>query len=458
MFRDTWLTSIYQHTRFIASHLSRFSSANNHLIGELTGLFVAGCVWPFCKDIESWRARGYDMLVHETLIQTSADGVNREQAVGYQQYVMDFMLIASLAGGATGIEFPQAYWDRLERMMEFIASLMDVRGNMPMIGDADDGYAVRLSQEPDFCPFRSLLATGAVLFGRGDLKAKAGRLDDKTKWLLGQRAQAYLDLPTKREDWPVHKAFVEGGYYILGTDFEQANEIRLVVDAGPLGYPSIAAHGHADALSVLLSIGGRDFLIDPGTYAYHTKEKWRNYFRGTAAHNTIRVDETDQSVSGGNFMWIQHATARCEAWAADEQADFFVGSHDGYRRLPDPVTHRRQIRFDKETKRFEIEDKIVCKGAHRIESAWHFSEQCTVCEREGAFLVENGGQSITLSCGDNHSAALQFYGDLERPAGWISRRYDVKLPTTTIIWRMQIVGDTTLHTLIDCSQNEPANK
>src|SRR5206468_507056 len=80
------------------------------------------------------------------------------------------------------------------------------------------------------------------------------------------------------------------GYYILGADFDTPNEIRAVVDAGPLGYTAIAAHGHADALSFTLSVGGSEFLIDPGTCAYHTQERWRQYFRGTAAHNTLRVD------------------------------------------------------------------------------------------------------------------------------------------------------------------------
>ena len=79
----------------------------------------------------------------------------------------------------------------------------------------------------------------------------------------------------------MRQAFLpEGGYYILGRDFETESEIRLIVDAGPLGYRAIAAHGHADALAFTLSVGGMEFLIDPGTYAYHTQGPWRQYFRG----------------------------------------------------------------------------------------------------------------------------------------------------------------------------------
>src|SRR5206468_10946385 len=58
----------------------------------------------------------------------------------------------------------------------FLASIMDAGGNVPMIGDADDGFAVRLDPRKDFCRYRSLLATGALLFGGGDFKAKARAL------------------------------------------------------------------------------------------------------------------------------------------------------------------------------------------------------------------------------------------------------------------------------------------
>jgi hypothetical protein len=198
-------------------------------------------------------------------------------------------------------------------MLDFLASIMDAGGNVPMFGDADDGYAVRLSPAEDFCPYRSLLATGAVLFKRGDFKKKAGALDDKTRWLLPESESVFRELNTERTRLPPRQAFADGGYYVMGCDFCTPAEIRLVADAGPLGYRSIAAHGHADALSFTLSVGGREFFVDPGTYAYHTQPAWREYFRGTAAHNTVRVDGENQSVSGGNFMWIHRRglAARC---------------------------------------------------------------------------------------------------------------------------------------------------
>ena len=77
-----------------------------------------------------------------------------------------------------------------------------------------------------------------------------------------------------------------------------AGEIWCRFDGGPHGFCSIAAHAHADALSVELRCGGVDVLADPGCYCYHGEPAWRRYFRSTLGHNTLELDGTDQSVVG----------------------------------------------------------------------------------------------------------------------------------------------------------------
>jgi len=450
-FLNRWMNSIYQHAHFIRMNFSRFSSANNHLIGEAAGLFVATITWPFWKNFTQWQRQSQEILVHEALLQNTRDGVNREQAISYQQFVLDFMLISALAGLANGIEFPKAYWDRIEAMLEYMASVMDVAGNVPMIGDADDGYVVRLSQEESFCPYRSLQATGAILFGRGDLKKKANILDDKTRWLLGERAESeFAVLKVVNPTLPPRRAFPEGGYYILGRDFETDEEIRLIVDAGALGYDSIAAHGHADALAFTLSYRGREFLIDPGTYCYHTQKEWRNYFRGTTAHNALRVDGQDQSVIGGNFMWLKKAEAVCEVWKTGGDVERFVGSHNGYMRLPDSVLHRREIVLFRGKKEIVVTDIVNCRGVHVVERFWHFSEQCKVSLNGSITTAENKGTFVRMRAINSNAKIMLLHGNISPPGGWISRGFDTKIPTSTVVFRNKIQGTTQLVTIIDC--------
>lgn len=447
-FRNRWLNAVFQHCHFIAGHFSLHSSANNHLLGEYMGLLVGAITWPMWPESSDWKQTAVRGFEFEALLQNGADGVNREQAVYYQHEVMDMLLLVGLIGRANGVEFSTAYWKRLELMMNFLAAVMDRAGNMPMIGDADDGLMVRLSQEANWSVYRSLLATGAVLFSRGDLAAKAGHFDDKSRWLLGDSAaDIFADLPRPISEHP-QMTFSDSGYFLMGTRYGDIDEIRAVVDCGPLGYLSIAAHGHGDALSFMLSAGGHELLVDPGTYAYHTQERWRKYFRGTFAHNTVRIDELDQSEMGGNFLWLRKANAHCDVVETNGAPQKFSGWHDGYQRLKDPVTHKREIVFTEANNCFDVIDVVHCKGEHKVELCWHFAEHCDVSCSAGQIAAVAGTVNLTMVMAECALSPILFRGEEDPPAGWVSRSFDVKTPTTSAVWRGVIQGDTRFLTRI----------
>ena len=449
-FRDRWLESVYRHARFVRGHLSRHSSANNHLIGEAAGLYVAARTWPCWPAADPWLRQAGTILEREALLQNASDGVNREQAVAYQQFEFDLLLSALLAAEADGATFSKEVLDRLELMLDYFAAIMDVGGHVPMFGDSDDGFVARLSQEPDFSSFRSLLATGGVLFGRADFVAKAGACDDKTKWLLGERAATAAREPASRPLLP-RTAFAAGGYYVLGCAFGTPAEIRLVADAGPLGYGMLAAHGHADALSFTLSVGGREFFIDPGTYTYRYDTPWRAYFRGTSAHNTIRIDGQDQSLQGGNFMWLRKAHAECRHWHSSAMLDEFEGMHYGYKRLADPVVHRRQIALDKVARRIVIDDVLEMSGAHDVEIYFHCSPHCRVENSPEGYAVRHDARTVLLQLPQTEFGSVHVCrGETDPICGWTSPRFDVLLPSSTIVWRARLAGSTVLRTVLYC--------
>ncbi len=82
----------------IAGNLSRFSSANNHLIGEAAGVYVAASTWPLWPQMAEWGERCRLVLEEECHKQNAPDGGNREQAFAYQTFVLDFLLIAGTGG------------------------------------------------------------------------------------------------------------------------------------------------------------------------------------------------------------------------------------------------------------------------------------------------------------------------------------------------------------------------
>lgn len=424
LWRDAWLSSIHAHCVAIARHLSRHSSANNHLIGELAGLYVAAQTWPCWPGSARWRRQAQRELEQQAVLQHAADGVNREQAFSYQVFTAEFLIVAGIAGARAGAPFTPAYWAVIERGLQFTRAVRDVGGQMPMVGDADDGIVFRLETGGAGDRPAMLLELGAAVFGAPGARSASAR------WLLAELpALAEPQPPRPHSDWN----FAAGGYLLFGSDFGAADEIKGMVDCGPLGYLGIAAHGHADALGLTLSIAGQQCLVDPGTYSYWQALQWRDYFRGTAAHNTLRVDGLDQSVSGGRFMWTRKAATRVERMP-DSAADFeLVASHDGYRRLRDPVRHRRQVTFDAAARRLTVRDDAESRLAHLLEQHWHFAPglQVTLSGRVAQvrgrrFMleIEFAGAGVALSLVEGQSTP---------PLGWFSRCYEHKEPSPTLV-------------------------
>lgn len=437
--RRRWLDQVYLHQRFICGHLSRNSSANNHLLGELMGLFVASLTWPCWRESPGWLSMSQQAFEAEALRQNWEDGVNKEQGIYYHHEVADMMLLCGLYGRANGRDFSPALWRRLQAMLVFIDAIMDVSHNVPMFGDADDALMVRFDPRPEFNPFLSLLCTGAELFGQPQWR-RGPNADMKTRWLLGSGGMRIATPPLDRQP----RAFPQGGYWILGSSLGNVCEVKLVADAGPLGYLSIAAHGHADALAFTMSLGGQEILVDPGTYAYHTQPQWRDYFRGTSAHNTLRVDGLDQSVIGGNFMWLDKASARCTYFSQSAEADEWVGEHDGYLRLADPVLHRRRIAYRPEENLVRVTDDVVCLSGHQLEWHWHFAPACTIeLSAQGAIVHAPGWRlELFAEAGDIRFSVHR--GQEAPPLGWISRRFDHKEPSPTLRGACSVLGSRSL--------------
>ncbi len=436
-----WRRSIYEHCHFIHGHVSRYSSANNHVLGELGGLLVASLTWPNWPESSRWAEHAHRQFEAQCLLQNYPDGVNREQAIWYHHAVADMMLIVGLFGRMNGRDFAGAYWQRLERMFEFIASIMDVAGNVPAFGDADDAVLVRFSADQQANVYRSLLATGGILFDRPDLQDKAGSFDDKSRWLMGDAALLRgASRVSEARRSPVHREFPDGGYYVLGAHFDSSEEIRIVADAGPLGYLAIAAHGHADALSFTLSVSGSEFLVDSGTYAYHSKPEWRKYFRGTSAHNTMRVDRADQSIQAGSFLWGKRATVSGVEFESDDSGSRLSASHDGYARLPGGARVARRIEFDRASRTITVRDELTSRASRYVEIFWHFSEDCVVTLAAGNAVVCRGDTSVSVAWPADLAAKL-VRGQQDPPQGWRSKAYDVRIPIDTLVVAGNVAGN-----------------
>jgi hypothetical protein len=419
--------AIYQQVHFIRHYLSRHSSANNHLIGELTGLWTACCVFDLGREGDDCAEKTRRELEREALLQIYPDGVDKEQATYYHLWVLEYLLFTWIVGARSGQRFSEPFRGRILAMAKFLRDISPANGAPPQIGDADDGFVTRFELSWPDNPYRDVLAAVDVSFGSGEA---AVPLPQKAFWYglaMEKLPEQTTSAVTTTRIYPVF--YREGGYAILGGD-----GMHVVFDAGSLGYPSIAAHGHADALGACLALDGEWWLVDPGTFAYHSEPAWRNYFRGTSAHNTAVIDGSDQSLIGGPFLWLKHAKARMSDCGIDASGrQWAEGSHDGYLRIG--VQHKRRVELAPGSTDLTVADLFEGHGEHEVALYFHFAPDIDLQRTmEGGWLAIKSGSSRRLRLELDDRLVWQVVrGSLSPIAGWYSPSLGQKQPSPTLV-------------------------
>jgi len=229
------------------------------------------------------------------------------------------------------------------------------------------------------------------------------------------------------------RGFAASGYYLLQWQGPGLRDrVSVFFDCAELGFGTIAAHGHADALHVAVRAFGEDVLVDPGTYDYFRYPEWRDYYRSTRGHNTLAVDGEDQSVMHGSFLWGPRAVPRCLEWTPGPGGGIVAGEHDGYTRLADPVTHSRRLELNRATRSLVITDTVTMQAEHELRLRFHLSEYARVTRTgDSSFAIHLRGGDVSLHL-DPRLALSTAEGAGPDEGGWTSRRYHHRAPSTVI--------------------------
>jgi len=389
--RTELLPALAFHGRYIERYLSTYFSPNTHLLGEAVALFFLGTLYPQMPGAARWKESGWKIVQHEVGRQVRPDGVYFEQSLYYHVYALDFFLYARLLAGRNGMEIPTAHDAVLGRMVDVVAALAQA-GPAESFGD-DDGGRVFNPRRNRTEQMTDPLALGAVMYSSEmyPREFSSARLTEESIWLFGNQAIEKLAHPKTRP--AAHSvAFSDGGLYVLADS--QPYTQAMVVDAGPQGVGR-SGHGHADALSLRLTMDGRRWLVDAGSGVYIAKDPAdRNTLRGTGAHNTLRVDEVDQAVADEPFSWTHIPTTQAENWVEGKSFTYFVGSHNGYARLADPVLHRRHA-LNIAGGVWLVRDVALGKTEHELEIRWHFAPDLEVCNAGSGRVEISRSRSIS---------------------------------------------------------------
>jgi hypothetical protein len=434
------------HQEYLAAFPSRGSSANNHVLAEAAGRLAAACAFPWYSRSRRWREDAAVLLERELAANTFPSGLNRELATDYHRFVLELALVAAVEADAHGTPVSDATWQRIVAMLDAAAAVPDVTGRPPRQGDGDEGRGLVLD-DPDLDPWAVALGAGAAVLGRADWWPQVrpdvdGSVEAAVLGALGRPRG--LDRPSARPD-----GFPDAGLVLLRTAPEEGPEIWCRCDGGPHGFLSIAAHAHADALSLEVRHEGVDVLADPGTYCYHGEPAWRQWFRSTAGHNTLEVAGADQSESGGPFLWVSHARTRTLECRPEGRRKTWTAEHEGYRRLRLPATHRRSVSLDADTSTVTVVDALDVAGEVPVRLSWHLGPEVdAVLDRSVARLfwhAHGERRQATLALPEELRWAAH-RGEEDPIEGWYSPGFGRRVPATSLVGHGQGSASSSLVT------------
>jgi hypothetical protein len=435
------LKYLYLHGRHLETYLSTYFSPNTHLTGEALGLYYLGMLLPEFRRAARWRETGLKVLSSALDFQVRSDGVYFEQASYYHRYTTDFYTHLYLLSKINGQPLEAKIINNLSALLDHMMYLTMPDGTTPLFGDDDGGRLAQLD-ERSMNDFRSTLSTAAALFERSDYKYVAEEASEETLWLLGPVGLKAFDELKAEPPADESRAFRESGYFVMRDGWTKTSNY-LLVDCGLHGAAN-CGHAHADALSIELAAKGRTLLVDPGTYTYTGSVELRDLFRSSMAHNTLSVDGESSSVPAGPFHWQHIARTKLIAWHTHAAFDYFEGAHDGYERLPQPVSHTRSLLFLKD-RYWIMRDHLSAQGAHQYDLRFHFSADAS------PFADDEGRTGAVRERWSEKSGLEIFaFGDGVWTAGegWVSSCYGERTPAPVYSFSATAEGEQEFFTFL----------
>ena len=425
--------SLYEHGLHIEGNLEwDHQVRGNHYLANVAGLLLIAAFLPSAPKTDAWLAFAVRELVSEADFQFAPDGTHREASTNYHCLATEMMVYATafvLAlpqakrealqrydhrrmncrpplrpgpspvyardGGKASSPFPTWYFERLERMGEFVADISKPSGRVPQVGDNDSGRFLRFDSPyqqmtvvqvracyanlanydglPDGAPYwdedhldhRAVAAAIGALFNRHDLAGIAGegRLEAEVirglvgpehlpfyrQWhrssgaesvrvgsadqlralsveLCAQGAARSFEIPAGAGG-ELREGLTCSGYPDFGLYIIRSERLYLAVRCGSFGLVGNGGHAHHDQLSIELSVGGRDLILDPGTYLYSAFRERRNQYRSVRSHFAPQVVGREPKGTGpGLFEMRDRANAKCLYFGPEG----FAGCHWGY--------------------------------------------------------------------------------------------------------------------------------
>lgn len=416
--RDKLRNLLEKSYHFLKNHLSLYSSANNHLIAELSALNILSVIFTN-DDIVAESNKWKRMFFSEILKQINKDGVSMELSTRYHAEVLDYITNTFVFLKKAHVIIPKEIFDRLRGSAQFLLHV-SYNDNKVEFGDNDEGYVINPYFEKDFEYYISIYNSIKFLLGEGIIS----NLDARNKLLFADSRLKFSKESTLIKD----QIFSDSGYLFL---YDHSNKTKFSFDFGMIGDHINAAHGHSDIFHFNLESNGLKYLVDSGTFQYHRKfSEWRDYFRSSAAHNTISINQNFHGTIGGRMLWLTQPE-KPEVLDYRRTGNIYFSS----RVRLNGATWEREFTLDKTKKEILICDKIFPEERVNI---FYFLQFNPLIQE-----ISSGKNSIRLHKDESNYLDIEFnFKDFEifngnkddRIIGWNSECFGTKQESKVLFY------------------------
>ena len=358
--------SLAVQARWLAGRLE-WHLLGNHLFANAKALVFAGLYFDG-PEAERWLERGLTILATQVPEQILPDGGQFERSPMYHALALED--VADLCNVARA--FAHAIPDR----------------HRPLVDKLPD-VAVRMA---DWLTVMSHPDGQISLFNDAAIAIAATPAD-----LLGYVRRLGYAASTVASDGITHLA--DSGYVRV-----QRGPLVALLDVGPVGPDYLPGHAHADTLSFEMSLYGARVLVNSGTSQYGVGPE-RHRQRGTAAHNTVSIDNQDSSEVWGGFRVARRARPFDLTIGERDGMIEIACAHDGYQRLSGQPVHRRRWSFD--AHRCTVVDTVDGRGSEVGQkvgqpvapavSHWHWAPGIEVSVAEPFNMILAGGSKLSFA-------------------------------------------------------------
>jgi len=439
---------IILHYNYLINHLSLYSSANNHLLAELSGIFIITAFYQF-KGSEKWNKKAFELLIRELFLQTHNDGFSKEQSSHYHAEVINMYLLVLSIAKKKGISLKDGVLAQIGKMGDFLQFLLAEKSlEVIPIGDSDEGELLFPYFDKKYNIYGSILNDVAWLLNDIKYLSTYNRLDARNYFIQGEDGfrQSLISLASNNKKGNTLKTrlFKESGYC-----FFIENDTKLCFDVGDIGLGKLAAHGHSDLLHFTLDYNGFPFIVDSGTYQYHAHYTfWRNYFRGITAHNTISVNNRDHAQSAGRMIWLQHPKVTNVKFNESDTDIYCEATHNAFLNNERTI-HSRKIGYNKLEHSYTIVDILECEEKNSLNFYLHFHPSLQAVHEDTSIILINPNNLRVVLINNYFSEAKLITGDKSMPLGWFSDSFNKKIPSTTLLLEFELQkGKNEIETLI----------